>query len=565
MPNASLFITVFFTCLSLGSSVRALDAISTKTLYAHRLMIGQGGVPRLAVGLASGRRQVQLSAPNGMQVIGQSSEDAPPKIFSLGPQALVRWKKGQAAQMRYAVAVATLEGAQRGRRTSALKLWRKRGERPYAQDVGLVFGLSGVVVDNRATLILIRRSASRTQTERAARQVHDKYGLNAQVIPTVMTLPQQWIEVSSGGTALRLLGSVVFASLDSQPLAVDAIREGPNKKAGWRQVPGLIAIAPDVEGLCAVVNVTSVDAILKGVVPSEMFASAPLEALKAQAITARGAVFAKLGRRHFADPFTLCNNEHCQVYSGYKAYHPRASQAVDETRGELLFLAGQIVDSVYSSTCGGHSEDAEVVWDMAPKAALRGHRDGPQAALELARRVRPFARGELGQDIIQTSASDLSTDARLRAYLKQPAKSYCAQASMVRPSKLRWSKRIESADMDRLMFRYGVGHVSSVTPTGRGVSGRVTGLRIVGGDGETVIQREWPVRQALGFLNSGAFVVDVERDAKGQANAFVFSGMGWGHGVGMCQVGAIGMAEQGLNNRDILRHYYNGAEVLKVY
>ena len=567
MLSTRLFITatLLFGQVLISTVALCSDALQTSDLYAHRLMMSPGAIPRISVGLAQGRQKVELRSDSAMRVTGFLPGQKKAQTYTLSPQASVHWQRGQAAHIRYALAVATLEGAQRSRRSQVLQLWRQRGERPFAQKVGLVLGLSSVVIDNRATLILIRRTGSRSKAEASALRIHDKYGINASVIPSLVSLPQSWIQIRSGEQKIFLQGTALFSSPNNQPIAVDKISEGPTKTPAWRKLPGDVAIAPDAQGLLAVVNLASIDAILKGVVPSEMFASAPLEALKAQAITARGAMFSQLGRRHFADPFSLCNNQHCQVYSGLKTYHPRSSQAVTQTRGELLFLAGKIVDSVYSSTCGGHSEDAEIVWDMQAKAALRGHRDGPQAALQLARRVRPFARSELSATVVDKTASDLSTAAKLRAYLKQKPNSYCARSSMVRASKLRWHKDISSAEMDRLMFRYGVGHVTDLQATGRGVSGRITGLRIIGDDGETIIQREWPVRQALGFLNSGAFVIDIEKNTAGQIMAFKFSSMGWGHGVGMCQVGAIGMAEAGLSKRDILRHYYNGAEIKKLY
>jgi SpoIID/LytB domain protein len=341
---------------------------------------------------------------------------------------------------------------------------------------------------------------------------------------------------------------------------------GPGKgKRGARRYHGLIVLVPDSDGHISVVNVAEIDTVLKGVVPSEMYATAALDALKAQAVTARGAVFAKLGKRHFADPFTLCANEHCQVYTGLAASQANTDRAVDQTVGELAFLAGELVDSVYSSTCGGHSENAEVVWDTTPKAALRGRPDSENADILLARRVHPFEHGGLGNPSGDHLDPDLSDETQLRAFLASAPDSFCARASFAKANKLRWQRRISSYDMDRLLFRYGVGHVERLEIQGRGVSGRLRALRIIGDQNTVVIQREWPIRQALGFLNSGAFVVDIERDAKGEIAAFVFNGAGWGHGVGMCQVGAIGMAEAGFDYRAILGHYYNGARVRKIY
>ncbi len=554
-------------CLALLGllSAAAPDHVSTSELYGHRLLLGPGGRPRVALGLASGRNEVELDAPAGLIAIGRSQAGAELSTTALGRRVKLLRVGGAAARLRYGVAVASLEGAERSRRGRVLAEWRARGERAFSLETGLVFGLSGTLVDNRATLVLVRASGSRVRTERAARELHDSLGIHTTVVPTVKALPRLEIDASGELAQAHFSGTVVLVAADGGTLTVQGIAEGHRRKPGLRSYPGAIAIAPDATGRMAVVNLTEIDSVLKGVVPAEMFASAPLESLKAQAVTARGAVFAKLGRRHFADPYTLCNDVHCQVYSGTKAQHPAASQAVDATRGELMFLAGNLVDSVYSSTCGGHTEDSDVAWDMPPKAALRGRRDGPAADDELARRVLPFGRGGLGDPGADGAATDLSDEKHLRAVLARPPDSYCARSTMVRPTKLRWTKRISSVEMDRLMFKYGVGQVRAIEVMGRGVSGRIRAIRVVGASGKVVIQREWPVRQALGLLNSGAFVLDIERGADGKLSAFVFTGMGWGHGVGMCQVGAIGMAEAGHDYRSILRHYYNGAEIRTLY
>ncbi len=99
----------------------------------------------------------------------------------------------------------------------------------------------------------------------------------------------------------------------------------------------------------------------------------------------------------------------------------------------------------------------------------------------------------------------------------------------------------------------------------RGVSGRVKGVRVVGTEGELVVQREWPVRQLFGMLRSGMFLVEPLLDAEQLVRGFHFTGGGWGHGVGMCQIGATGMAEQGYDYRQILAHYYGGARVYRLY
>jgi len=538
--------------------------ITTAELYGHRLLLGADRNPRIALGLAVNLTEVELTAANGLIAIGRSQPDGPWQRIELGSRARFARAGGAAAQLVHAVAVATLEGAERARRDAVLAQWRQRGEvAAFSHEVGIVFGIGGKLVDNRATLILVRPSASQVQTERAARQLHEAFGVDTRVVAIVKQQPELALTVDSDGGKISLLAPLLVSDRNHGSVTLrDKVNPAGHVKSTSAEVSYAddLALAPDNTGRIAVVNVTTIDEVLKGVVPSEMFASAPLEALKAQAVTARGAVFAKVGRQHLADPFTLCDEQHCQVYGGTGAYQPGSSRAVEETRGQLAFLGDGLVDSVYSSTCGGHTENAEVVWDTPAKVSLRGRLDVPDAAEAASRPAVGF-----GGEGATGSFADLSDDATLRRYLTSSPDSFCSHASVTRKDKLRWEKRIGAADLDRLLFGLGVGHVTAIEVLGRGVSGRVRGLRVIGDRATVVVQRELPVRKALGNLNSGAFVIDLERDGRGAPVTWIFRGAGWGHGVGMCQVGAIGMAEAGYDYRAILSHYYNGATVERIY
>ena len=113
-----------------------------------------------------------------------------------------------------------------------------------------------------------------------------------------------------------------------------------------RTLRGEVVVLPDRYGTLAVVNVVPEEILVAGILPAEMFASAPMAALKAQAVTARGEIFAKIGKRHSIDPYLLCSEQHCQVYKGLTAEHHRTNQAAKETRGQLAFHDGHLVDSV---------------------------------------------------------------------------------------------------------------------------------------------------------------------------------------------------------------------------
>jgi len=296
---------------------------------------------------------------------------------------------------------------------------------------------------------------------------------------------------------------------------------------------------------------------VKGVVPSEIFAKAHPEALKAQAVTARGEVLAKVGARHLGDPYLLCAEQHCQVYKGVSAEQHGTSAAVDATRGEALFAkpaplapAGldggssapprRLVDSVYSACCGGYSEDNDVVWGGPPDPSLRGRPDFDTHIPSMA------------------AYTDGIGDALVSRFVHlNPIPSYCALSGMAPKDKVRWRRAFTSAQVDSLCAPLGVGHVTALVVEGRGISGRA--LRVEGTQATQRIFSELSIRRQFLMLSSGMFVIEREGDN------WVFTGGGWGHGSGMCQTGAIGRAQHKQTYRQILGWYYSGATPERVY
>jgi SpoIID/LytB domain protein len=273
-----------------------------------------------------------------------------------------------------------------------------------------------------------------------------------------------------------------------------------------------------------------------------MPASSHLEALKAQAVTARSNVLAQIGTRHLTDPYTLCSEVHCQAYRGEGAHTARTDEAVRATDGEALFDVGTrtLVDGVYSAMCGGHGEDNDKVWGNAPNPSLRGQPDVP-------------AGDALGW------ARALGDEARLRTFLAEPSSAYCRRPAAASRDRFRWERRFTDAELDAMVADLRVGRVRALEIPGRGVSGRARTLRIRGDAGTAEVQGELRIRRLLRNLPSAMFVVD---RAPG---AWHLHGGGWGHGAGMCQWGAVGRAESGQRYDDILRAYFSGAEVARVY
>ena len=375
----------------------------------------------------------------------------------------------------------------------------------------------------------------------------------------LVKLPSGTIVIHSRrGRRLHLAKDVVyFGTTRGGQITVENVEHSRGYKRHGRETRGFwghIYVVVDRFGKLSVLNSVGAERLLAGLVPAEIFSRAHLEALKAQAVTARGEVFSKLGHRHFAEPYHLCSEQHCQVYAGAARERASTTKAVRQTRGLLAVRPREtkrspleLVDSVYSSTCGGFTEDNEIVWDTPPSESLRARLDGNPNDPALA----PFKGG--------------LNESNIRAWLAAYPPTYEARSSFVRAKKFRWARTFTAARLNALMRDKGIGRVTNLKILGRGRGGRVTGIRVIGTAGSFDVLRELPVRRLFGNLNSGMFVIDLSRNGDGSLAQATFTGGGWGHGVGMCQIGAIGRAESGQSFRQILEHYYNGAVVEGLY
>ena len=313
--------------------------------------------------------------------------------------------------------------------------------------------------------------------------------------------------------------------------------------------PEIIQFDLDATGLLAVINRVPLEVYVEGVIPSEMPPGFPLEALKAQAVAARGKVLGAWGVVHQADPYDVCARVHCQVYSGLSKRDPRTDQAARETAGIVLFSGDRLVDAIFGGVCGGHTEDVDLAWGGQPYAYLKGTLDGPHAL----RRYGP-----------------LHIEENARRWIDAHPPSHCNTNRNPVPASLnytkkyfRWEVRLTRDEIRQALAKrhIDIGDPVALIPLERGVSGRIVRLRIAGTRGETIIRGELNIRQALSptTLWSSCFYV---REAE---DGFAFKGAGWGHGVGMCQTGAAMMAEGGKKFDAILRHYYRDVQFRRLY
>ncbi|MGH7494665.1 MAG: SpoIID/LytB domain-containing protein [bacterium] len=349
--------------------------------------------------------------------------------------------------------------------------------------------------------------------------------------------------------------------------------------------PGDLRLILREGGTIAAINEVSVEDYLASVISSEMSAGGPLELLKAQAITSRSWLVAMLEResskqqreqtsqrtiqregelirwydREDHDLFDVCADDHCQRYQGVtKIISPAAAEAVRATRGVFLIFENEICDARYSKACGGLSENFENTWEETPVPYLRcisdaEHRHPPlRSAVEAEHWI-----------LSQPNAFCNTSDGEI---LRQILPSFDQETTDF----YRWTATYAQEELQEILrHKSGMefGTVLDLVPVQRGPSGRIIRLKIVGTKQTLLVGKELEIRRWLSnsHLYSSAFVVRIERDANDVPTRFILRGAGWGHGVGLCQIGAAVMAMNGYEAEDILQHYFCGTQLKKLY
>ena len=344
---------------------------------------------------------------------------------------------------------------------------------------------------------------------------------------------------------------------------------------------GALRFIPGERGIVAV-NLIKAEDYLTSVIASEMSAAASPELLKAHAVISRSWLLSQLvkdkksagahpaptctetehGRIRWYDRddhtlFDVCADDHCQRYQGITRTYGhigRVRQAIGETRGEVLTHGGRLCDARFSKCCGGATEEFPYCWEDVHHPYLAARLDRPGCApLPDLTREEEAVRWIGGRPEAFCNTTD-------RRILEQVLNGYDQETADF----YRWTVRYTQAEVTDLVRRRGgidVGTVTGLVPLERGRSGRISRLLIRGTRGDFTIGKELEIRRTLSesHLYSSAFYVEREGDA------FTLHGAGWGHGVGLCQIGAAVMGERGYRYDEILRHYYPGAELERHY
>ncbi|GIX43701.1 MAG: hypothetical protein KatS3mg130_0109 [Candidatus Sumerlaea sp.] len=323
---------------------------------------------------------------------------------------------------------------------------------------------------------------------------------------------------------------------------------------------GTVEIRVDNRGQLTAINELPAEAYLFSVNSSEMMSVMPEELLKAQTVAARNTLFATMGKHHYADPFDLCADDHCQCYRGSSRETADSRRVTLATLGEVLVHDGSVCDCRYSKMCGGIIESFDSVWNEDPRGYLIAKTDA-----------------DPGSDVEQFFPAN--TEERAAALIAAKPDVWCNTTGEDVPPYLRysapyfrWETRLERRELEAHLSKYlgeEIGELVALEPISRGASGRIEYLRVRTKKGEWVIgtvAKQYSIREALSpaFLYSSAFVVDYERTPEGAIAAVILRGAGWGHGAGMCQVGATMMAYKGRTYRQILDHYYPNSQIVRL-
>lgn len=350
---------------------------------------------------------------------------------------------------------------------------------------------------------------------------------------------------------------------------------------------GKLRFIVENNNICAI-NELPVETYLISVISSEMRATSSLELLKAHAVISRSWLLAQMEQRKAENNnavkqpslfktdneivrwydredhkhFDVCADDHCQRYQGItKAANKHVVEAIKQTAGEILTSRGEICDARYSKCCGGAVEEFQYCWENIKKPYLQALPD-----------TMPDT----------TSLPNLTNEAVARQWILSSPNAFCNTTDQKVLSQVlndfdqettdfyRWIQIYSQAEVKQLLeekLAMQFGDIIDLIPMERGKSGRIYRLKIIGTQRTLIIGKELEIRRALSksHLYSSAFVVEKVDIKDGVPQLFVIKGAGWGHGVGLCQIGAAMMGVQGYRYDEILLHYYKSAEITKVY
>ncbi len=342
---------------------------------------------------------------------------------------------------------------------------------------------------------------------------------------------------------------IIKPERDTGTVIINDIRYGrgyPWSDISDMEYRGRILLAPSARGI-RIVNELRTEEYLLSVVPSEVIASWPEDALKAQAVIARTQVLIRRlkGGLHKKQGYHLCDSQHCQAYRGVRSESPATQRAVIVTQGEVLTYRGRPAYTFYYSNCGGHIQSSGEVEGWGKVVYLQGKPDAPE-------------NGFMRQD----------SPWKFRLWITSDPPAYCNYSGVVPYTEFRWLRIVPYEEISaKLNRKLGIGRLKAIIPLNRSLSGNVNAIMFWGAKKKVIVKKEHMIRYltGLGQIRSTLFNIYPHRNSQGKTESYWIHGGGWGHGIGLCQSGAAGMAgKEGKNYKEILQFYYPGTSLRKV-
>ena len=408
-------------------------------------------------------------------------------------------------------------------------------------------------------------------------------------------LGEQVVEFSEGGV---LWNGNQYSQLTFHPQSADAsfslsdVTIGVNfhwERKETQTFLGTLRFVVESDKIVAI-NELPVEKYLESVISSEMSATSSLELLKAHAVISRSWLLAQMKkRREVAENgnnffsftkkedtlirwydredhtlFDVCADDHCQRYQGItKETSPHVAEAIRQTKGQILMDGEEICDARFSKCCGGITEEFQYCWEDTPKTYLTAVRD---IALGVEHTLPNLTNEEEAEKWIRFNRPAFC-NTQDKKILSEVLNDYDQETVNF----YRWKETLSQEKLQQLIadkLKMDLGAILDMKAVERGKSGRISKLQLIGTEKTFTIGKELEIRRTLSdsHLLSSAFVVDkYDKDEQGVPQRFELIGAGWGHGVGLCQIGAAVMGEQGYHYDAILLHYYQGAEIKKLY
>jgi len=505
------------------------------------------------IGIIQSTDEVSFKCNTPFSLIDADGE----KLFSGLPEQQYKLtiQSSRVAEIRYQVRAGIEKKLSNAE--NRVKGLQRQGHNAQIRTVGVCFEVDNRSIDNREHWITIGDFSNYEQ----ALEFRNSQNEPAEYVVVENILKPAFGEIELSGQQLGSVVRIVPTEMDEAThITVSDVMIGI--QFHWQRFEdldyrGIVEIGFNNEGKLAVVNELDLENYLVSVNSSEMTPDCPLGLLEAQTIVGRNTVIATMGKHHYNTNFHLCSDDHCQCYQGKKREQQISRDAVENTWGEVIMYDDEICDARYSKICGGIMEGYHNVWE---------NRDIPYMVM--------------GVDSDQPIDHPANTEEKAHKLIDSNVPAYCNTKLYQLPPKLanlystknlfRWEVKYKREELEQLISKktgQNIGELQDIAPLERGDSGRLIYIELIGSKQRLKIGKELEIRRVLSesHLYSSCFYVEKNLGSDDKVASFILKGAGWGHGVGLCQVGATVMAMKNIPYQKILQHYYKNTRIVKLY